>query len=59
MESQILRGRLFSICSHFFGAHSFSKKCVRETTCVLPADTESNQNNRERAWQAATLVATF
>ncbi len=37
----------------------FSQKCVRETTCVLPADTESNQNNSERAAQASALAATI
>jgi hypothetical protein len=36
-----------------------SQKCVQETICVLPADTESNQNNSERAAQASARAATI
>ena len=51
MESQILRRRLFSICSHFFGVNSLAKTVSEKQHVVLPADIESNHQNTHASMQ--------
>jgi hypothetical protein len=49
MESQILRRRLFSICSHFFGANSSAKK-MSEKQHVFCLQTQiQSEHPREHA----------